>query len=105
VGPSRSIVRDRQGETTLTGQQLADSEEIGPPRGPSVEASISDVESGDIPNSDIEAWVEERVEEASFRQGMLNYARVVGWVGWIMVIMLVVLLIEGLQNRPLLISN
>jgi hypothetical protein len=89
---------------TLT-QQLADSEEIGPPGGQSVEASISGGESGDTRNSDIKAWLKERGEEAAFRQGMLNYARVVGWVGWIMIIMLVVLLIEGLQNRPLLISN
>jgi hypothetical protein len=83
---------------TLTGQQFADSEETAPSGGHSVEASL---ESGDIITSDIKVRLEEQVEEAAFRQGMLNSAQLVGVAGLLMLTTIIVLLIEGLQNKAL----
>jgi hypothetical protein len=92
-----------QGDVTLS-RQLAKSEQVGP-SGPGGEAGIGGAAPEDITNSDIEARLENYLEETGYRERMLQYAPIVGWAGAILIVALIVLLIEHLQNSPLLISN
>ena len=92
-----------QGDVTLS-RQLAKSEQVGP-SDPGGEADIGGAAPEDNTNSDIEARLENYLEETGYRERMLQYAPIVGWAGAILIVALIVLLIEHLQNSPLLISN
>ena len=89
------------GDVTLISPK---SEQVGP-SGPSGEASSGGAAPEDITNSDIEARLENYLEETESQERMLQYARIVGWAGAILILTLIVLLIEGLQNSPVLLSQ